>query len=122
MMLFYDAVHTDYKLTLKGTLSHTTSLGADVFGNISRLDNLVDGLAKELEAYRETLQDTKNQLESAKVELERPFAKEGELAKKSEKLKELNILLNMGQKDEAMLDDTPDENSKDKGDSRKFER
>lgn len=103
MTLLYDAVHVDYKLTLKGTLSHTTSLGADVFGNITRLDNLVDGLAKELEAYREALQDTRNQLENAKVELETPFAKEGELTEKSERLKELNILLNMDQKDKDLL-------------------
>lgn len=98
MTLLYDAVHADYKLTLKGTLSHTTSLGADVFGNITRLDNLVDGMVKELEVYRETLQDTRNQLENAKVELEIPFTKEQELAEKSERLKELNILLNMDEK------------------------
>ena len=122
MTLLYDAVHADYKLTLKGVLSHTTSLGADVFGNITRLDNLVDGMVKELEAYREALQDTRNQLENAKVELETPFAKEGELTEKSERLKELNILLNMDQKDKITLDDALDENSKEKGNSRKFER
>ena len=107
MALLYDAAHADYKLTLKGTLSHTTSLGADVFGNITRLDNLVDGLAKELEAYREALQDTRNQLENAKVELETPFAKEQELAEKSERLNTLNILLNIEQVDNEMLDDVP---------------
>ena len=122
MTLLYDAVHADYRLTLKGTLSHTTSLGADVFGNITRLDNLVDGLAKKLEAYREALQDTRNQLENAKVELEMPFAKQRELTEKSERLKELNILLNMDQKDKITLDDALDENSKEKENSRKFER
>ena len=90
-------------MTLKGTLSHTTSLGADVFGNITRLDNLVDGMVKELEAYREALQDTHNQLENAKAELETPFAKEGELVGKSERLKELNVLLNMDEKDKDLL-------------------
>ena len=104
MTLLYDAVHADYKLTLKGTLSHTTSLGADVFGNITRLDNLVDGLAKELEVYREALQDTQNQLENAEVELETPFTKEKELAEKSGRLKELNILLNMDQVDKALIE------------------
>lgn len=111
MALLYDAAHADYKLTLKGTLSHTTSLGADVFGNITRLDNLVDGLAKELEAYREALQDTRNQLENAKVELETLFAKEKELAEKSKRLKELNILLNMDQTEKMLLDDVLDEKS-----------
>lgn len=122
MTLLYDAAHADYKLTLKGTLSHTTSLGADVFGNITRLDNLVDGLAKELEAYREALQDTHNQLVNAKVELETPFAKEKELAGKSERLKELNILLNIDQKDKTLLDEALAEDSTEKGKSRSVER
>ena len=103
MTLLYDAVHADYKLTLKGVLSHTTSLGADVFGNITRLDNLVDSMEKNLGAYREALQDTRNQLENAKVELAMPFAKEAELAEKSERLKELNILLNMDQQENLLL-------------------
>ena len=103
MTLLYDAAHVDYKLTLKGRLSHTTSLGADVFGNITRLDNLVDSMEKNLGAYREALQDTRNQLENAKVELAMPFAKEAELAEKSERLKELNILLNMDQQENLLL-------------------
>lgn len=122
MTLFYDAVHADYKLTLKGTLSHTTSLGADVFGNITRLDNLVDGLAKELEAYRGALQDAWNQLENAKVELETPFAKERELAEKSERLKELNILLNMDQKDRTLLDNTSENTTSTVMEQRDYER
>ena len=114
MTLLYDAAHVDYKLTLKGRLSHTTSLGADVFGNIIRLDNLVDGIVKELEVYREALQDTHSQLENAKVELETPFAKEQELAEKSERLKKLNILLNTGQKDNMLLNDVREVNSQKK--------
>ena len=74
-------------------------------------DNLVDGLAKELEVYRDALQDTRNQLENAKVELETPFAKEKELAEKSKRLKELNILLNMDQTEKMLLDDVLEEKS-----------
>lgn len=122
MTLLYDALHADYKLTLKGTLSHTTSLGTDVFGNITRLDNLVDGLAKELEAYREALQDTRNQLENAKVELETPFAKEKELAGKSERLKELNILLNMDKANITLLDDSPSPDFQNRETTRSIER
>ena len=47
----YIAASTDYKLTIKGAMSHTISLGADIYGNITRMDNVVDGLTKELEAY-----------------------------------------------------------------------
>ena len=122
MSLQYDAAHTDYKLTMKGALSHTISLGADIFGNITRMDNLVDGLAKDLERYRTALQDTRTQLANAKAEMETPFAKEAELAEKSARLKELNILLNMDQKDKTLMDEAPEEDSPDKEKSRSVER
>ena len=109
MSLQYDAVHADYRLTMKGALSHTISLGADIYGNITRMDNLADGLAKELENYRTVLQDTHTQLANAKAELDTPFAKEAELAEKSARLKELNILLNMDQRDESVIDDVLEE-------------
>ena len=122
MVLAYDGISNEYRITLKGTLSHTVTLGADVFGNITRMDNLVDGLAKELAEYRAALQDTRTQLANAKAEMETPFAKEAELAEKSARLKELNILLNMDQKDKTLLDDAPEEDSQDKGKSRSVER
>lgn len=122
MSLQYDAAHTDYRLTMKGTMSHTISLGADIFGNITRMDNLVDGLAKELAGYQSELQDTRTQLANAKAEMETPFAKEAELAEKSARLKELNILLNMDQKDKTLMDDTPEEECSDKQKPRGVER
>lgn len=86
-------------------VSHTISLGADIYGNITRMDNVVDGLTKELEAYQAALEDTQNQLANAKAETETPFAREKELAEKTARLKELNILLNMDQKEYVLLDD-----------------
>ena len=74
------------------------------------MDNVVDGLTKELEAYQAVLQDTQTQLVNAKIEMEAPFSREKELAEKSARLKELNILLNMDQKDKSLLDDAPEEN------------
>lgn len=122
MTLQYDPVHIDYRLTMKGAMSHTISLGADVYGNIVRMDNLVDGLAKEMAEYQAALQDTRTQLVSAKVEMETPFAREAELTEKSARLKELNILLNMDEKDKTLLDDGPGEDAPDKGKSRSVER
>ena len=103
-------------------MSHTISLGADIYGNITRMDNVVDGLAKELEAYQAVLQDTQTQLANAKAEMETPFAREKELAEKSDRLKELNILLNMDQKDRSVLDDGPTEESPEKEKQREQER
>ena len=109
MVLAYDGRSNEYRITLKGTLSHTVTLGADVFGNITRLDNALENIAGSLQAEQNSLEETKTQLENARTELAAPFAREEELAEKAARLKELNILLNMDEKDKTLLDDTPDE-------------
>ena len=69
-------------------------------------EELSDG---SLQAEQNSLEETKTQLENARTELAAPFAREEELAEKTARLKELNILLNMDEKDKTLLDDTPDE-------------
>lgn len=109
MVLAYDGRSNEYRITLKGTLSHTVTLGADVFGNITRLDNALENLPKALESEQAKLAETNAQLENARTELAAPFSREEELAEKTKRLKELNILLNMDEKDKTLMDDGPDE-------------
>lgn len=109
MVLAYDGRSNEYRITLKGTLSHTVTLGPDVFGNITRLDNALENLAGSLQAEQNSLEETKTQLENARTELAAPFAREEELAEKTARLKELNIVLRIEEKDKTLLDDTPDE-------------
>ena len=111
-----------YRMTMKGTLTHTAVLGADVFGNIARMDNVLDGLETKLTDAREKLADTEKQLANAREEMNAPFGKEEELAQKTVRLKELNILLNMDQKDRSILDDEPEEDSPQKPKERDQER
>jgi hypothetical protein len=99
----------EYGITLKGSLSHDVKLGSDIHGNITRLDNRIDGFAEPLKNNEDKLEDVKIQIETAKSEVDRPFAQEQDYAEKSERLKELNILLNMDQKDKELLDVEPDE-------------
>lgn len=108
LTLSYDGASNEYRMTMKGTLSHTAVLGADVFGNLTRMDNVIDGLPGKLEAVR--------------TELAAPFAREAELAEKTARLKELNILLNMDQKDNALIDDAPDEDAPERPRSKGMER
>lgn len=109
-------------MTMKGTLSHTTALGADIFGNITRMDNVIDGLQGKLDAAREELTETQKQLENARTEMNTPFSREAELNAKSARLKELNILLNMDQKDRSLLDDVPEDEAPEKTKVREYER
>lgn len=122
LVLSYDGPSNEYRMTMKGTLSHTAVLGADVFGNLTRMDNVIDGLSGKLEAVRAELADTQVQLENARTELVAPFAREAELAEKTARLKELNILLNMDQKDKSLIDDVPDEDTPERPRSKGMER
>ena len=96
-------------ITLKGALSHDVKLGTDIHGNITRLDNKLEGLKDALPNCEQQLEGVKTQLETAKGEVDRPFQQEQEYTEKTSRLKELNILLNMDQKDNEILDMEPDE-------------
>lgn len=122
LTLSYDGMKNEYRMTMKGTLSHTVVLGADVFGNITRMDNLLEGFEDRLNHARAELAETQTQLENARAELALPFAREEELAEKTARLKELNILLNMDQKDKSLLDDGPEEDAPEQPKSRGYER
>ena len=87
------------QITLKHERSHTIEPGNDPFGNITRLDNLLDGIRENLGQHREELENLLQQTEEAKVEVKRPFPQEAELAEKSERLSVLNVALNIGGKD-----------------------
>ena len=93
-----------YQLTMKGTLSHSVTLGSDIHGNITRIDNLLSGLSDSCENVKQKLAEEQRQMEMAKAELGKPFPQEEELAAKNKRLAELNALLNLDQKDSVILD------------------
>jgi ABC-type transporter Mla subunit MlaD len=109
MILSYDSFSQEYRVTLSGALSHTVTLGTDIHGNITRLDNAIEGLAAALEKCEGSLADTRAQMEAAQSEVSRPFPQEQEYQEKSKRLKEVNSLLNMDEKDSTVLDASPDE-------------
>ena len=111
-----------FMLGFRGALTHKIRLGGDIGGNITRMDNLVDGMEHGLQALKADLEHVQTQLANAKTELESPFAKEAELAEKSARLKELDILLNMDEKDMSLLDEAPGEDEVDKWRNRDAER
>ena len=104
MELSFESFTKEFRITLKGTLTHTTGLGTDIFGNILRLDNLLGGMEERLIACREQLENINVQLANAKQEVEKPFPQEDELKTKSARLEELNILLNMDKRESEIVD------------------
>ena len=108
--LSFDSFSQEYKLTMIGQLRHTVTLGADVFGNLQRMDNYLETLPVKEQTCRERLGDLQTQLETAKAEVQQPFPRDEELKTKTARLEELNALLNMDKKESEIMDGEPDEN------------
>ena len=109
MEIFYDTVGTHYCLNLCGKAKYKVELGSDPLGNLTRIENELAKLPARLEAAQIKLAETIEQLETAKVEVQKPFNFEEELKEKSERLNALNIELNLDKKDPAVLDAEPEQ-------------
>ena len=110
--LAFDTFAREYHLTMIGQLRHTVTLGTDVFGNLQRMDNALEGLPIKEQACREQLSNLQTQLETAKVEVQKPFPRETELNTKTARLEELNTLLNLDHKEPEIVDAEPDEDQR----------
>jgi len=111
MLFSFDGFNKQYQITLRGALSHTVTLGTDIHGNITRLNNALAEMPKKLEYCKEQLKTLHQQMETAKEQVDIPFEKEQELETKSARLSELNILLNMEKHEKEVLDGEPDKDT-----------
>ena len=109
MELYFDTVQRNYVVKLKGETSRDVPLGDDSHGNIVRIDNGIERFEETLADTKNSLENTEKQFETAKQEIEKPFAKEEELRAKTARLDELNILLNMDKKENEIVGGEPDE-------------
>lgn len=109
MSVSFDSFFSKFTVSLKGSLSHEVEIGADPLGNLQRLSNALEGMTGKMADVEQKLSNVEHQLETAKVEVTKPFAQEQELAEKLERLAELNALLNMDEKGDNALDMGDDE-------------
>ena len=103
----FDAFERKFDLSIKGAMTYHIDVGTDPVGNMTRLNNVLGGIEGKLEKAKEQLENTETQLETAKVEVIKPFKQEEELAQKLDRLNELNALLNM---DETGADQVEESN------------
>lgn len=110
MSVSFDSFFSKFTVNLKGSISHEVEIGTDPLGNLQRLSNALEGMTGRMETVAQKLENVEHQLETAKVEVTKPFAQEAELAEKLERLTELNALLNMDEKggDGIDMDDEPE--------------
>jgi hypothetical protein len=92
MSVSFDSFYSKFTINLKGALSHAVEIAADPLGNLQK------ALTSKMADTEQKLGNVEHQLETAKVEVTKPFAQEGELSEKLERLVELNTLLNMDEK------------------------
>ena len=107
--LLFNTAERNYEVRLKGATSRNVPLGDDAHGNIIRLDNGIERFAESLSLAENDLENTQNQLETAKKEVQKPFIQEEELKTKLARLDELNILLNMYKRENEIVGGEPDE-------------
>lgn len=114
LQLEYDVISKQFRLNIKGTMSHFIDLGTDVHGNIQRIENAFSGFEERLHANEQNLITANEQFEQAKLDVERPFEQEEELRVKSARLAELDALLNIDRKEnEPVIDTDPEQEETD---------
>ena len=79
-----------FKVTMKQHLTYTAELSDDPVGNVTRINNALEGMAENLKRNETRLVRLESELKNAQEEAERPFPKEEELRQKSARLTQLN--------------------------------
>ena len=101
----FDSFFQQYHLNIKGRTTHSIEVGTDPSGNITRINNALNGLGSALNKAQDRLSDLHAKVASAQEELARPFPQEEELAEKQARLNEVNAKLNMDKPNPSKLSD-----------------
>lgn len=87
----YCTANNILSVVLHGNLGHSFTLGDDPVGNMARLRFALKGVADDQSKCKARIEQLKDQLETAKKDVENAvFPKEEEMKKKAERLAELN--------------------------------
>lgn len=109
MEISFDSITRNVRLKLKNKFSYSIDLGVDSLGNITRINNCLENIAKDIPHERDLLDNTYFQLENAKQESQKEFPKEQELQEKLRKLEEINAELKINENEHEMLGDEKEE-------------
>lgn len=87
-------------MVIEGDSMYSSEIGKDAYGNFARLARRFYSIGEELFDLKEKLKREEANLETIKGEIEKPFAKEEELALLLKKQEELNARLTEGKETE----------------------
>lgn len=99
---------TSFAWYSKGKLSHTAVLGADAGGNVTRIDNALEDHGALGQRPVATC-PYHRAAENARTEMTRTLSEGGRTGRKTRRLNELNVLLNLNEQDRPVMADEPDE-------------
>ena len=102
--LLFVPIEKTYQLKIKGSLSRFIYLGTDAIGNITRIDNAIEGLNDIWDNKKQELKRIEEQIVLAQEEVKKPFDKEKELTEKTIRLNMLNGMLNVDRQGNELVD------------------
>ena len=99
-------------------------LGQDANGIITRLDNAIEAFEKRKQGCELQLEELHKQVENAKAEIAKTFARESELEEKCKRLAELNAELNIDRCENEIVDGVDEQSEEERGENSmsKFDR
>ena len=109
MYLEFNSFSKIFQVALKNKQTYRAVLGTDKVGVITRINNALESMDKQLESTTQKLQNLELQCKNAKENLSVPFAQEQELQESLARLKEVNKLLKIGDTKEREVIDIDDE-------------
>ena len=109
MYLEFNSFSKLFQVALKNKQTYRAVLGSDKVGVITRINNALESMDKQLESTTQKLQNLELQCKNAKENLSVPFAQEQELQESLARLKEVNKLLKIGDTKEREVIDIDDE-------------
>lgn len=95
-------------ITLSAEGQYTVKIGESATGNLQRIDNFIEDFPKRKERLQNKLQQFKDDLETAKQQVEKPFEHQERLAELLSEQAELNAELNLNKREEVIVDDGND--------------
>lgn len=93
------------QVQLVGLGKYTVDISSSGVGSITRIENFISSLNERLESNKTINADLKKQLESAKIEVEKPFEYAEQIEQMSKELAELDAELDLNKKETLVLDD-----------------
>ena len=109
MYLEFNSFSKLFQVALKNKQTYRAVLGTDKVGVITRINNALESMDKQLESNTQKLENLELQCKNAKENLAVPFAQEKELEESLARLKEVNKLLKIGDTKEREVIDIDDE-------------